>query len=1111
MCPFEFSVSLNFSKKNFKNKAVFEMQDLEIVFLNFRDGESATLDELLSGRIKLNKITDKDVRKVFEPFGIKPWGAQRLWARRFLRGESFAMLAPTGSGKTTATIALSLLKKSLILLPNSTLAFQVWEKIQRVSTDKKIVQIHSLSKKPSLDEIENADVIITTSMSLVKNKKIFESVRVESVFVDDVDGFLRRSQAIDIVLKILGITDEQIELARKMVTKKVDEEEDLAEIYSKVRVKDKQIVVSGATQSARRTLRVKILRELFGFDIGQSYSFTRNIIDSYLLPKVDPKEHLVELIKKLGKGAIVYVRGSEKAEEIAEFLNQNGIKASAYVKASKRIFQAFEKGELDVFVGTSSRRSSLVRGIDLPTSLRYTIFFEVPRISITIDIESFTPRKMMMVISHIARFLEGEKRQKAIDLIENLSRIVDLSPTNLEKIRKEGFDPSSKEVSDFMRFAYNVMVESLEFFKEASTDPIVIENTGISGNSLVTPDSFAYIQASGRTSRLTIGGLTKGLSILIVDDQKAFELMREQLEPLDVNFVNVEELDIEKIIEEINLTRELKVGVDIEFNSRLLIVESPTKSRTISYFFGKPLRSRVDGVQVFEVMSSNMLLLVTASRGHVTDLAIRQPSFGAKLVDSKLEVKFEITRPEVISSLQKLAQNVDEVLIATDPDAEGEKIAWDLRCLIYPFNQNIKRLRWHEITKRAIVEGINNPEEFDLNLLKAQILRKVEDAWIGLGLSQIVQRRFNRDDLSAGRVQTPVLGWVCERTKESKKKVAQVNVWLENNLKLTFTTTPDESERVKEFGIVEIFDVKEEIVEQNPLPPYTTDSLLQDGIHTLNLTAGEVMSIAQELFESGLITYHRTDSTRVSNFGINLARQYLERQNLSGYFKPRTWGGEEGAHECIRPTRALSSFELETDIDAKLLLLQTRLSKKHIKIYDLIFKRFMASQMSPVKIKVYNFKAKFGDLVSDFQFNGQVVENGFNLISPLKTFGEISPGGYKVSQVQVRLVSEKPLYTEANLIQLMREKKIGRPSTYAPTVQKLKDRGYVQSFNGRLAGTKLGFNVFNFLISKYEPLISEERTRIVLEAVDKIESGEENFIDKVIEFRREVENFLKVR
>jgi reverse gyrase len=117
MCPFEFSVSLNFSKKNFKNKADFEMQDLEIVFLNFRDGESATLDELLSGRIKLNKITDEDVRKVFEPFGIKPWGAQRLWARRFLRGESFAMLAPTGSGKTTATIALSLLKKSLILLP----------------------------------------------------------------------------------------------------------------------------------------------------------------------------------------------------------------------------------------------------------------------------------------------------------------------------------------------------------------------------------------------------------------------------------------------------------------------------------------------------------------------------------------------------------------------------------------------------------------------------------------------------------------------------------------------------------------------------------------------------------------------------------------------------------------------------------------------------------------------------------------------------------------------------------------------------------------------------------------------------------------------------------
>jgi reverse gyrase len=393
--------------------------------------------------------------------------------------------------------------------------------------------------------------------------------------------------------------------------------------------------------------------------------------------------------------------------------------------------------------------------------------------------------------------------------------------------------------------------------------------------------------------------------------------------------------------------------------------------------------------------------------------------------------------------------------------------------------------------------------------LKAQILRKVEDAWIGLELSKIVQRKFGRDDLSAGRVQTPVLGWVCERTKESKKKIVRLNVQLENNLYLTFTVQPDESERLQESDRVVIFDLFEEIVEQNPLPPYTTDSLLQDGIHSLNLPASDVMSLAQDLFESGLITYHRTDSTRVSSFGINLAKQYLERENLGAYFRARAWAMEEGAHECIRPTKPLSSFELETDIDAKLLLLQTKLSKNHIKLYDLIFKRFIASQMSPAKVKVFKFKAKFGDIVQDFQFNGAIVESGFNLVVPIKTIGDIKPGEYKILQVQKRFVSEKPLYTEADLIQLMRERKIGRPSTYAPTVQKLKDRGYVQSFNGRLSGTRLGFNVFDFLVLNYKPLVSEERTRIVLEAVDRIEKGEENFIDKVIEFRKEIDEFIK--
>lgn len=164
------------------------MQDLEIIYLNFHGSQKASLDELLSGEIKLNTITTEDINKIFEPFNFKPWGAQRLWSRRFLKGESFAMLAPTGSGKTTTTIALSLLKKSLILLPNSTLAFQVSKKIQSVAPHKKIAQIHSLAPKPKQSEVDNADIIVTTSTSIVRNKKIFESLKTEAVFIDDVDG-----------------------------------------------------------------------------------------------------------------------------------------------------------------------------------------------------------------------------------------------------------------------------------------------------------------------------------------------------------------------------------------------------------------------------------------------------------------------------------------------------------------------------------------------------------------------------------------------------------------------------------------------------------------------------------------------------------------------------------------------------------------------------------------------------------------------------------------------------------------------------------------------------------------------------------------------------------
>lgn len=1079
---------------------------------NLLMGKGCELHQSIKGRI--------DVSEVFAPWGVKPWGAQRMWIRRFLRGESFAMIAPTGSGKTTTAMLLALYsnkkygKKSLILVPTATLAYQIEEKLKSMNIyNSNIIGFHTLSNKPTIDDLQSADIIVTTSASLVRNRNLFNNIKVDIIFVDDVDGFLRRSKAIDVVFNMLDVDSYKIKTAEEIIRlrskAKGNHYEEILQLQKSVRLEGKQIIVSGATQSARRTKRVKLLSELVGFDIGMKVIGTRNVEDIYVLPEKSMYDTLLALIKTLGKGALVFVHGSENVIKISEFLNDNGIKSAPYVKASKKLFRMFENGELDVLTGTATLRSSLVRGIDLPEAVRYVIFFGVPKYTIKVSLEEFTPARMLVVLGTIAKYLENSDKVRCGQIMDRLRKIINISRTELERMKKEDVE---KEKGSFLSYAKNVMMEALKFYNEVTANPEIRQKAGIVNNQLVFPDPLTYIQASGRSSRLTIKGMTKGLSILIVDEKRSFELLQEQLDVLDIHFKSINEIDLQQIVKEIDETRMLKTGAKIEMESVLLVVESPTKSKTISHFFGRPMKRTVHSLITYEVMTPDRLIIVTATRGHFFDLDIEEKNFGAIYNNGNLTVYFKQTKEGVVEALRKLAQDVDKVLVATDPDAEGEKIAWDIRSMIAPYNNNIKRIKYHEITRRAIEEALNNPEDFDVNLLQAQILRRIEDAWIGLPLSLIVQREFKKRWLSAGRVQTPVLGWVVERTEHNKKhKVELLTLKLENGLILPSIRMPKGStKKLKENGKIKVVSIKIDDKEINPPPPYTTDSMLTDATRELKITSEETMKLAQDLFEVGFITYHRTDATTVSAVGMNIAKQYLTKINKADFYVGRPWSSE-GAHECIRPTRPLSADELELMVKSKLIPVQIPIGKRHIELYNLIFRRFVASQMSSAIVRYVILTVEILDIKYEFKFAVNIVKHGFDLITPIRLsdirFEQFKEGTeYLIVDIRKRIVGEKSLFNEADLIRLMKEKRIGRPSTYAITIEKLKERGYVYKVKtGQLISLKLGEQVFKFLIEKFRGLVDEDRTRKVLEAMDMVENGTLPFLDVVSSFYQEVQ------
>ncbi len=401
-------------------------------------------------------------------------------------------------------------------------------------------------------------------------------------------------------------------------------------------------------------------------------------------------------------------------------------------------------------------------------------------------------------------------------------------------------------------------------------------------------------------------------------------------------------------------------------------------------------------------------------------------------------------------------------------------------------------MEFHEVTKKAILKAIRNPRDFDENLVKAQVVRRVADRWVGFEFSQFIQRAFGKNWLSAGRVQTPVLGWIIQREKEYRQKVYKVYIRPEGtSLRLEFTfedrSSAEEFFKSVESIEVEVLEEREEL--KNPPPPYRTDTILKDASDRLRFSLSKTMDLLQDLFELGYITYHRTDYLRVSDVGMQMAREYIKEEYGEEYVQNRSWG-EEGAHECIRPTKPIDPEDLRSMV----LSGQVQgLTREHLSLYGLIFRRFMASQTRPLKARVLLVGIKTHDRKKELELATRILEDGWNIFLPFETH-PLESASYKV----FKELKEQPkayLFTHGEIVQLMKERGIGRPSTYATIVSKLLERGYVVERNGFLIPTKLGKEVYEYLqkIEEVSHFLSEEFTVHLERIMDMVEEGKEDY------------------
>lgn len=557
----------------------------------------------------------------------------------------------------------------------------------------------------------------------------------------------------------------------------------------------------------------------------------------------------------------------------------------------------------------------------------------------------------------------------------------------------------------------------------------------------------------------------------------------------------------------------------------LVIVESPTKARTLKKLLDRRFR-------------------VLASMGHVRDLP--KSKLGVD-VDNGFAPHYIVIKGKgpVLKELREAAKDADTVYLAPDPDREGEAISWHLQTLLNGVNPNIRRIEFHEVTREAVHRALQHPRDIDMNRVAAQQARRVLDRLVGYKLSPLLWRKV-RGGLSAGRVQSVALRLVCDREREieaftpqeywtitarlsrqNDDTVFEARLVSRGDAKVELSREEEARRVLQELETAEyrVAEVRRRDQQRHPAPPFITSTLQQEANRRLGYSASRTMSLAQQLYEGldvgeegtvGLITYMRTDSVRVASSAQEEARAFVRERWGPSYVPPQprrytARRGAQDAHEAIRPTSVFRTPEK----------VKPYLRPDQYKLYRLIWERFVASQMSSAVLDTLAVDVAAGDYL--LRATGQRVKfPGFLVVyRELSADGEELTEGWLPELVPgeplrlVELIPQQhftqppPRYTEATLVRALEEKGIGRPSTYAPTLETIKKRGYVRVVDRRLVPTELGRLVNDLLLEHFPDIVDVGFTAHLEEDLDRVEEGQADWVAVVREFYEPFERDLQ--
>ncbi|UXD22858.1 hypothetical protein IPA_09000 [Ignicoccus pacificus DSM 13166] len=1025
-----------------------------------------------------------------ENYGIEPWGPQRAWIKWLLSGEDVVLSAPTGTGKSTTLAAYASFmakegKRVLYVVPSRSLVKQVEKLVKGVD--------------------------VTTSAKMIRTPEEFKGYDI--IIIDDVDAAMKSEKTVEAVLKIVGLEEEaeKAKRAAKLLIKAMKGDEKAMKEYVKLkselvrarRKKRAQLIFSSATHG-KPGLVAKLMLLALGLSPSSFPPAVREVKDVKM--RYDDLKELVDVVKeflKSGYGGAVFVYEGGPKEEVLRILRENGIKAEEAKAGSIKAIERFERGEVEVLVASASRYGVLARGIDIPERFRFAVFLEPPHKSYTIEKASLSPFMLAKMLDLIGM------KDEAVEVGKLISR---LSPA--ESLMLSAAMRGEVEVDGKLRSIMEKLMEiRKELLEKAKGVKVAGKGLVIKDGKVFKVDHVTYLQASGRASRLTKEGFTKGVSVVLYSDEDLMKALEESLR-------GVLEFGNELILP--------KGKVSVEVESALLVVESPTKAKTIARILGGGSAINV-GEKVYQaaarVGDKVYFLYIFATKGHLFDLTVDGVGVHGILIGNEVvpvygpinkckecgyswsgspgrcprcggEAESSLKRIEV---LRRLSYIVDTVIVASDPDEEGEKIAWDVEAMVKPFNRNVRRARYYEVTRRGILSALSELQDVDYGIVKSQIVRRIDDRLVGFEVSQLLWSKFGSRNLGMGRVQGPVLKWAVEAKKlwDDNKGYA-VTLELENGDKIViFRKDKEEALKIASLKKVKISEVTKEVRDLSPLPPLTTDELLREA-SSRGLGPRAAMTAAQRLFEQGLITYHRTDSTRVSDVGIAIAKEWIANNFGEEEFVPRRWG-EGGAHEAIRPTKALDLKSLLSSIAAG--TISAKLDKYQMKVYKIVFERFIASQMKEAQVEFAKVKYLVDSEAVTKEHPVKVVSEGWTKVRPIKVFeGRLEVGEVKVVKSYVRRASRFRLPTAGEIVKRMREAGIGRPSTYTRTIEALRRHGYVvlSKYRGAVVATKRGIKVLEYLEELMPELLSESYTRSLEELMEQAPDRYEEILNEIV-------------